>query len=119
MARDKWVRTITITSADLETGDWESRDCNPIAQAIARVLRPGAIIYVDKDEYFIGLGSHREWYCLPDQLVEYASRVVHGGYAEELTVEMSFEPWAIVTERSARKGRRNGPRPDAAPGAVS
>lgn len=109
MSRSKWVRTITVTTADLAAGDWESRDRNPIALAIARVLRPGATLFVDADEYFICYGTHREWFCLPDRVIEYARSVIHEGHTGELKVDMGFAPWAIVTERSARKARRGEP----------
>lgn len=104
MAREKWVKTVTVTVEDLAAGDWASRENNPIALAIARALRPGVTLFVDGEEFYIRHGTHWEWDCLPDSLTEYASRVIHQGHIEELTVRMRFEPWALVTERSGRKG---------------
>jgi len=105
MARDDWTRVVTVTTADLDAGVWESRDRNPIALAMARVLRPDVTIFVDvgREEYYLARGSHREWLCLPDEFLPYANRINHEGSHDELTVRMGFPPWALPTERSARK----------------
>ena len=110
MARDNWVRTVTVTTADLQTGDWETRDRNPVALAIARVLRPGMTVFVDirQEEFFLGFGTHNEWYLLPDDIRPYAYRACEEQCMDELTFEMAFEPWALETARSRRKRDRDG-----------
>jgi hypothetical protein len=108
MSHDDWVRAVTVTTADLEAGDWETRDRNPVALAIARVLRSDVTLYVDirQEEYWVGRGTHKSWFLLPTEFRDYAARVLYEGYTGELTVEMGFASWAIVTERSVRKDQR-------------
>lgn len=111
MARDDWTRTVSVTAADLAVGEWQSRDRNPIALAIARVLRPGTSLFVDvgREEFFLSNGTHSEWFGLPDEFLPFAVRAESEGAAEEMAVVMGFPPWALLTERWAKKQGRAEP----------
>jgi hypothetical protein len=76
-----------------------------IALAFARVLRPDTTLFVDvgRGEYFLGHGSRRAWFGLPDEFLRYANRVQSEDSREELTIKMRFPPWALPTERWPRK----------------
>jgi len=111
MARDAFHREVTVTLRDIETGDWVSRDRNPVALAMARVLKPEVTLYVDirQEEYFLAWETHREWFLLPDAVRPYACRVDIEGAREELTMTLAFPSWALVTERSAHKAGCKAP----------
>jgi hypothetical protein len=110
MAKDAWLRVVTITASDLASGDWTSREHNPIAKAIARVLRPGVTVYVDvgREEYFLSHGAQRQWFGLPAEFLPYANRVADGELNEEFQAAMRFPPWALLTGRSRRKQEHQG-----------
>jgi hypothetical protein len=105
MARDDWSREVAVTRADLDAGDWRTRDRSPVALAIARVLRPGTTLFVDvgREEYFLAHGSHRAWFGLPAEFLQHANRVQFEDSRDELTIKMRFPPWALPTERWAKK----------------
>lgn len=108
MVRDDWTRTVSVTTADLAAGDWQSRDRNPIALAIARVLRPGTALFVDvgREEFFLSHGTQSEWFGLPDEFLPFAVRAKSEDATEGMAVAMSFPPWALPTERWAKKRGR-------------
>ena len=109
MARDTFRREITVTLEDVDTGDWSSRERNPVALGIARVLRPGVTLFVDirQEEFYLAYKTHREWFLLPDEVSPYAFRVDFETAREELTMIIAFPSWALITERAARKMRRD------------
>jgi len=111
MPKDNWVRRVTVTRSDLATGDWDSRDRNPIALAIARVLRPRVILYVDirQEEFYLGLPPHHEWGLLPEEVRPFAWHAAEERCLDELTFDLSFPSWSVVTERSIRKQLRSPP----------
>jgi hypothetical protein len=100
-----------LTLRDIDAGDWSSRERNPVALAMARVLKPGVTLYVDirQEEFFLAWDTHREWLLLPDEVRPYACRVDLEGAREELTMTLALPSWALVTERSLRKAGHHAP----------